>query len=344
MANNTIPVPDSVAKHAHLDDAAYRELYARSVEDPEGFWAEQAERFIDWSKPWDTVLDWDYTKAHIKWFEGAELNVCHNCVDRHLEKRGDQVAITWEPDDPNGTVRHLTYKQLHKLVCEFANVLKKNGVRKGDRVCIYMPMVPEAAIAMLACARIGAVHSVVFGGFSPKSIRDRILDSDCRVVVTADEGMRGGKVVPLKKNVDAALVDCPDVRTVLVLKHTMGEIDWHDDRDRWWHTEMAAVDADCPAEPMAAEDPLFILYTSGSTGKPKGVLHTTGGYILYAAITHKYVFDYHDGDIYWCTADVGHRPHPSMARSPTARPRSCSRAYRPGPMPAATGRSSTNTA
>ncbi len=305
MTNVTHPVDAKTAKHAHIDDATYRALYARSVADPEGFWAEQAEQFIDWFKPWDKVLDWDYHKAHIRWFEGAELNVCHNCVDRHLATRADQVAITWEPDDPDGTVRHLTYKQLHKLTCEFANVLKKNGVKKGDRVCIYMPMVPEAAIAMLACARIGAVHSVVFGGFSPKSISDRILDSDCRVVITADEGMRGGRVVPLKKNVDEALETCPNVHCVLVLKHTHGEIGWNSKRDRWWHTEMSEVDSDCPPEPMGAEDPLFILYTSGSTGKPKGVLHTTGGYILYAAITHKYVFDYHDGDIYWCTADIG---------------------------------------
>ncbi|MCA1797992.1 MAG: acetate--CoA ligase [Xanthomonadaceae bacterium] len=305
MNDKVYPVPVSAARHAHIDDAAYQAMYRHSVRDPEGFWAEQAERYIDWMKPWDTVLDWDYTKGHIRWFEGAELNVAYNCVDRHLEKRGDQVAIIWEPDDPEGTVRHLTYRQLHKLVCEFANVLKNNGVQKGDRVCIYMPMVPEAAIAMLGCARIGAVHSVVFGGFSPKSISDRIQDSDCRVVVTADEGLRGGKKVPLKKNVDEALESCPDVRAVIVLKHTHADIGWHKARDRWWHEEMAKADADCPPTAMGAEDPLFILYTSGSTGKPKGVLHTSGGYIVYAAITHRFVFDYHDGDIYWCTADVG---------------------------------------
>ncbi|MEX0899875.1 MAG: acetate--CoA ligase [Gammaproteobacteria bacterium] len=289
----------------HINGATYRAMYERSVKDPEGFWAEQANEYIDWTKPWDRVLDWDYTKGHIRWFEGAELNACFNCVDRHLETRGDQTAITWEPDDPNGTVRHVTYKQLFKLVSELANVLKDNGVKKGDRVCIYMPMVPEAAIAMLACARIGAVHSVVFGGFSPKSIKDRVLDSDCRVVITADEGLRGGKKVPLKKNVNEAMADCPDVHTVLVLKHTHADIDWNPKRDRWWHEEMAKASADCPPEPMDAEDPLFILYTSGSTGKPKGVLHTTGGYLLYAAITHKLVFDYHDGEVYWCTADVG---------------------------------------
>ncbi len=305
MTKITHPIPADAKARALIDEATYLAMYERSIKDPEGFWAEQAAKFIDWSKPWDRVLDWDYTKGHIRWFEGAELNVAYNCIDRHLETRGDQVAIVSEPDDPNATVRNITYRQLHKLVCGFANVLKNNGVKKGDRICIYMPMVPEAAIAMLACARIGAVHSVVFGGFSPKSISDRILDSDCQVVITADEGVRGGRKVPLKKNVDEALEGCPGVRAVLVLKHTHGDIGWTQGRDLWWHEEMAKVSADCPPEPMGAEDPLFILYTSGSTGKPKGVLHTTGGYILYAAITHKYVFDYHDGDMYWCTADVG---------------------------------------
>ena len=305
MSKITHPIPDVAKTRAHIDEGTYLAMYERSIKDPEGFWAEQAREFIHWDKPWERILDWDYTKGHIRWFEGAELNVAYNCVDRHLETRGDQVAIVSEPDDPNGTVRHITYRQLHKLVCEFANVLKNSGVRKGDRVCIYMPMVPEAAVAMLACARIGAVHSVVFGGFSPKSISDRILDSDCQVVITADEGLRGGRKVPLKKNVDEALAECPNVRVVLVLKHTHGEIAWKEGRDLWWHEEMAKASPECPPEPMGAEDPLFILYTSGSTGKPKGVLHTTGGYILFAAITHKYVFDYHDGDIYWCTADVG---------------------------------------
>ena len=289
----------------HIDEQAYEALYRESVEHPEAFWAAQAKKFLDWMKPWDRVLDWDYSKGYIRWFEGAELNASVNCIDRHLETRGDQVAIVWEPDDPNGTVRHVTYKQLHKLVSEFANVLKNNGVKRGDRVCIYLPMVPEAAIAMLACARIGAVHSVVFGGFSPHSIRDRVLDSDCRVVVTADEGKRGGKVVPLKKNVDEAMQECPDVRTVIVLKHTHADLKLTPGRDKWWHEEMAKANAHCPPEHMGAEDPLFVLYTSGSTGKPKGVLHTTGGYLLHCAITHKYIFDYHDGDVYWCTADVG---------------------------------------
>jgi acetyl-CoA synthetase len=250
------------------------------------------------------VLDWDFGEARIRWFEGAELNASYNCIDRHLESRGDQTAIIWEGDDPSAD-RKITYRELHREVCSFANVLKKRGVKKGDRVCIYMPMIPEAAYAMLACARIGAVHSVVFGGFSPESIKDRILDSDCRVVVTADQGVRGGKTVPLKANTDQALQACPNVHTVIVVRRTGGDIQWHDDRDVWLHEIAASVDSHCEPEPMSAEDPLFILYTSGSTGKPKGVLHTTGGYLLYAAITHKYVFDYQEGEVYWCTADVG---------------------------------------
>ena len=298
------PVPESFARQAHVDAAGYAEMYQRSIDDPEGFWAEQADRFLSWFKPWDTVLDWDFSKGHIRWFEGAQLNVSYNCIDRHLDSRGDQVAIIWEGDDPADDSR-ITYRELHRQVCTFANVLKARGVKKGDRICIYMPMIPEAAYAMLACARIGAVHSVVFGGFSPESIKDRILDSDCQVVITADEGIRGGKSIPLKANTDKALESCPDVHTVLVTKRTGGDIQWHDKRDVWLHEISATVDADCPAEPMGAEDPLFILYTSGSTGKPKGVLHTSGGYLLFAAITHKYVFDYQDGEHYWCTADVG---------------------------------------
>ena len=298
------PVPAAIASHAHIDTARYEQMYRRSVEDPEGFWAEQAEQFLSWDKPWDRVLDWDFGEGRIRWFEGAELNASYNCIDRHLERRGDQTAIIWEGDDPT-VDRKITYRELHREVCTFANVLKKRGVKKGDRVCIYMPMIPEAAYAMLACARIGAVHSVVFGGFSPESIKDRILDSDCRVVITADQGVRGGKSVPLKANTDQALQSCPNVHTVLVVKRTGGDIQWHDDRDVWLHEAAAGVDADCEPEPMGAEDPLFILYTSGSTGKPKGVLHTTGGYLLYAAITHKYVFDYQEGEVYWCTADVG---------------------------------------
>ncbi len=297
-------VPGPVADTAFIDAAKYQELYRQSIEDPAGFWAEQAELFLDWEKQWDSVLDWDYHKAHIRWFEGGVLNACYNCVDRHLETRGEQTALIWEGDDPADDAK-VSYRELHEHVCQLANVLKSRGVRKGDRVCIYMPMIPEAVYAMLACARIGAVHSVVFGGFSPESIKDRILDSDCQTVITADGGTRGSKPIGLKANVDKALVSCPNVHTVLVVRHTRTDIDFREPRDVWYHELMEAASADCPAEPMDAEDPLFILYTSGSTGKPKGVLHTTGGYLLYAAITHKYIFDYHDGDIYWCTADVG---------------------------------------
>jgi len=297
-------VPEAFAKTAHLNAEQYKAMYERSVTDPAGFWADQAQQFLHWDKPWDTVLDWDYTKGHIRWFEGGKLNACYNCVDRHLETRGDQTALIWEGDDPADDA-HITYRQLHEHVCRMANVLKSRNVRKGDRVCIYMPMIPEAVYAMLACARIGAIHSVVFGGFSPDSIKDRILDSDCHTVVTTDEGLRGSKTVHLKGNVDTALKSCPNVTTVVVVRHTGGQIDWHEGRDLWYHEAAENVAADCPVEIMDAEDPLFILYTSGSTGKPKGVMHTTGGYLLYAAITHKYVFDYHDGDVYWCTADVG---------------------------------------
>ncbi|RCX33567.1 acetate--CoA ligase [Thioalbus denitrificans] len=300
----TYDVPAGFAANAHINEEQYRAMYQRSVDDPEGFWAEQAEQFLTWDKPWDKVLDWDYHKAHIRWFDGAKLNVSYNCLDRHLETRGDQVAIIFEGDDPSDD-RRITYRELHEEVSRFANVLKSRGVNKGDRVSIYMPMIPEVAVAMLACARIGAIHSVVFGGFSPEALKDRILDSDCRVVVTSDEGLRGGKKVPLKNNVDKALLECPNVHSVLVVKRTGGNIPWHDNRDVWYHEAMAGADAVCEPEQVDAEDPLFVLYTSGSTGKPKGVLHTSGGYLLYAAMTHKYVFDYHDGDIYWCTADVG---------------------------------------
>ncbi|MGH2578422.1 MAG: acetate--CoA ligase, partial [Actinomycetota bacterium] len=246
----------------------------------------------------------DYQIPRIRWFEGAKLNVAYNCLDRHLASRGDRTAILWEADEP-GEARSMSYRALFDAVCRFANALKARDVGKGDRVAIYMPMVPEAAVAMLACARIGAVHSVVFGGFSPESLKDRILDSDCRVVVTADEGLRGGRHVPLKANVDAALLACPRVHTVFVLRRTGRSIAWQAGRDLWYHETVAAAALECPPVEMNAEDPLFILYTSGSTGKPKGVLHTSGGYLVYAAITHRYVFDYHDGDIYWCTADVG---------------------------------------
>jgi acetyl-CoA synthetase len=300
----TYNIPAAFADDAHLDEAQYEAMYKRSIEDPEGFWAEQAESFLTWDKTWDTVLDWDYHKGHIRWFEGGRLNACYNCVDRHLERRGDQTALIWEGDDPADDA-HITYQELHEQVCRLANVLKSRNVSKGDRVCIYMPMIPEAVYAMLACARIGAVHSVVFGGFSPESIKDRILDSDCQSVITSDEAIRGSKHIGLKANVDRALESCPNVHTVVTVRHTGNDIAWQDGRDVWYHEAMEAASPDCPVEIMDAEDPLFILYTSGSTGKPKGVMHTTGGYLLYAAITHKYVFDYHDGDIYWCTADVG---------------------------------------
>ncbi len=298
------PVSADTAAHAHIDAATYEAMYKRSIDDPEGFWAEQAEKFITWSKPWKQVCQWDFKTAEIRWFDGAELNVSVNCLDRHLEQRGDQTAIIWEGDDPNDD-RHISYRQLYEEVCRFANALKAKGVKKGDRVSIYMPMVHEAAVAMLACARIGAVHSIVFGGFSPDALKDRILDSDCSVVITADEGLRGGRPVPLKANTDEAIESCPNVHTVFVVKRTGGDVAWRDGRDVWYEEAIAAAAPECAPEAMSAEDPLFILYTSGSTGMPKGVLHTTGGYILYAAITHKYVFDYHDGDIYWCTADVG---------------------------------------
>ncbi|MDV5862732.1 acetate--CoA ligase [Pseudomonas mendocina] len=298
------PVPDAVRQRAHLDNDAYLRLYQQSVEQPETFWAEQAKAFLDWFKPWDQVHASDLQLGHAEWFKGGQLNVAYNCIDRHLEKRGEQLAIIWEGDNPAESA-HITYNKLHHNVSRLANVLKSRGVKKGDRVCIYMPMIPEAAYAMLACARIGAVHSVVFGGFSPDALRDRILDADCRAVITADEGVRGGKYIPLKNNVDKALQSCPNVSTVVVVERTQGDVAWVEGRDLWYHQALKEVSAECPAEPMDAEDPLFILYTSGSTGKPKGVLHTTGGYLLGAAMTHKYVFDYHEGEIYWCTADVG---------------------------------------
>jgi len=303
-ANKVYEVPESIAKSAHINAKQYEAMYEHSITDTDGFWAEQAEQFVSWFERWDRVQDWDFAKGKIRWFEGAKLNASYNCLDRHLDTRGDQVAIIWESDDP-AVDKKLTYRELHEQVCRFANVLKAHGVKKGDPVCIYLPMVPEAAIAMLACARIGAIHSVVFGGFSPESLKNRILDSDCRTVITADQGIRGGRIVPLKSNADKALESCPNVRTVVVLQRSGGEIEWETGRDVWYHDEMVSASKDCPPEEMNAEDPLFILYTSGSTGKPKGVLHTTGGYLLFAAITHKYIFDYHDADIYWCTADVG---------------------------------------
>ncbi|VAX08581.1 Acetyl-CoA synthetase [hydrothermal vent metagenome] len=298
------PVPKNIAAQAHITEADYFRLYQQSIDDPAGFWAEQAMVFLDWYTPWNTVLDWDYNKGHIRWFKGGKLNVSVNCIDRHLASRGDQTAIIWEGDDPS-VDKKITYNELHEQVCKLANILKSRGVIKGDRVCIYMPMIPEAAYAMLACSRIGAVHSVVFGGFSPEALKDRILDSDCQIIITADEGLRGSKTVPLKANTDQAVTHCPNVHTVLTVRRTGGKIDWNKKHDVWYHELMAEASDDCPAEKMDAEDPLFILYTSGSTGKPKGVVHTTGGYLLYAAMTTKYTFDLHDGDIFWCSADVG---------------------------------------
>ncbi len=298
------PVIDSVRNNAHIDKETYQRLYQRSVNDPDAFWAEQAELFLTWQQPWDRVCEADLNKGLARWFDGGKLNVTENCIDRHLVSRANQTAIIWEGDDPADD-KHITYAELHESVCRLANALKARGVNKGDRVCIYMPMIPEAAYAMLACARIGAVHSVVFGGFSPDALGGRIVDSDCQVVITADEGVRGGKVIPLKANTDKALENCPNVHTCLVVKRTGGDVNWNTDCDVWYHEAISKASSDCPAEAMDAEDPLFILYTSGSTGKPKGVLHTTAGYLLQAAMTHKYVFDYQEGEVYWCTADVG---------------------------------------
>ena len=295
----------ALAKRAHIDAKGYEALYAESIADPDGFWAEHGKR-IDWIKPYSQTSDvsYDANDLHIKWYADGTLNAAANCLDRHLAERGDQTAIIWEGDEPDQQ-RHITYNELHEEVCKFANVLKANGAKKGDRVTIYMPMIPEAAVAMLACARIGAVHSVVFGGFSPDALAGRIQDCDSTMIITSDEGVRGGRPIPLKANTDAALKSCPDCKTVIVVKRTGGAIDWIEERDIWYHDAMNIASADCPAEEINAEDPMFILYTSGSTGKPKGVLHTTGGYMVYASMTHQYVFDYHDGDIYWCSADIG---------------------------------------
>ncbi|MCI8211051.1 acetyl-coenzyme A synthetase [Pseudomonas sp. S25] len=298
------PKAEAVRQAAQLSHSDYQRMYRQSVEQPDQFWAEQANQFLDWSAPWSTVQKTDLKTGAAEWFKDAKLNVSYNCIDRHLKDRGEQVAIIWEGDNPSDSAK-ITYRQLHQHVARLANVLKSRGVKKGDRVCIYMPMVPEAAYAMLACTRIGAMHSVVFGGFSPEALRDRILDADCRTVITADEGVRGGKQIPLKQNVDKALQSCPDVSTVLVVQRTKGKVEWVPDRDIWYHESLQNVSDDCPPEVMDAEDPLFILYTSGSTGKPKGVLHTTGGYLLQAAMTFQYAFDYHDGEVFWCTADVG---------------------------------------
>ncbi len=309
------PVRDDPARKPLIDNDGYHAMYARSVSDGEAFWREQGQR-IDWIKPFTKVRDVSYARddLHIRWYEDGVLNVCHNCVDRHLADKRDQVAIIWEGDDPARDMT-LTYRELHQRVCRFANVLKRNGVSKGDRITIYMPMIVEAAIAMLACARIGAVHSVVFGGFSPDALAGRIRDCDSNLVITADEGLRGGRAIALKTNVDAAIAleGVESVECVLVVRNTGGDVPMDAGRDRWLHEEEAQVDDDCPVEPMDAEDPLFILYTSGSTGTPKGVLHTSGGYLVYASLTHEYVFDYQPGDIYWCTADVGWVTGPSSS-------------------------------
>ena len=300
----TYPVSEAAASQSHLSVSQYNEMYQKSIDDAETFWTEQASKFLTVFETWDQVSSSDFTTATATWFHGAKLNASYNCIDRHLEKRGDQTAIIWEGDEPDQDL-NISYRDLHEAVCRLSNALKARGVEKGDRVCIYMPMIPEAAYAMLACARIGAIHSVVFGGFSPESIKDRILDSDCRTVITADEGVRGGRIIPLKANVDTALDECPNVHSVFVVRRTGAEISWTEGRDVDYRQVVSLASAECAPEIMDAEDPLFILYTSGSTGKPKGVMHTTAGYLLGAAMTHKYVFDYHENDIYWCTADVG---------------------------------------
>ncbi|MEX0583840.1 MAG: acetate--CoA ligase, partial [Sneathiella sp.] len=304
-AKDLYPVPEELAKTAWADKTNYQAMYRASIEDPVAFWGEHGKR-IDWIKPYKEVKDVSYDKddLHIRWFHDGTLNVSYNCLDRHLEARGDSTAIIWEGDDPSDD-KTLTYRELHAEVCKFSNVLKAQGIKKGDRVTLYMPMIVEAAVAMLACTRIGAIHSIVFGGFSPDALAGRIQDCKSNCVITADEGVRGGRPIPLKANTDKALEDCPDCTTCIVVERTGAKTGWVEGRDVWYHEEMIKVDADCPPEEMNAEDPLFILYTSGSTGQPKGVLHTTGGYIVYAAMTHRYVFDYHDGDVYWCTADVG---------------------------------------
>ncbi|PJK36490.1 acetate--CoA ligase [Pseudomonas sp. S10E 269] len=301
---STFPTADAVRRAAQLSQEEYQRLYRQSIDQPDTFWAEQAKSFLDWTTPWHTVQRSDIKTGAAQWFAGGQLNVSYNCIDRHLALRADQPAFIWEGDDPTKSSK-ITYRQLHQNVSRLANVLKSRGVKKGDRVCIYMPMIPEAAYAMLACTRIGAVHSVVFGGFSPDALRDRILDADCRTVITADEGVRGGKPVALKQNVDKALASCPNVSTVLVVERTAATVNWSEGRDLKYQQALDAASSDCPPEPMDAEDPLFILYTSGSTGKPKGVLHTTGGYLLQAAMTFKYVLDYREGEVFWCTADVG---------------------------------------
>ena len=298
------PVPLHWHENAWINKEKYQQMYQQSIDQPDLFWSEQASEFLTWDTPWQTVCNYDFAAGEATWFGGGKLNVAVNCIDRHLASRADQTALIWEGDEPSDD-KNITYAELHEQVSRLGNLLRDRGVKKGDRVCIYMPMIPEAAYAMLACARIGAVHSVVFGGFSPDALKDRILDSDCQLVITADEGVRGGKTIPLKANVDKALESCPDVHSCLVVERTGASVDWMNDRDIWYQQATESMSPDCAAEIMDSEDPLFILYTSGSTGKPKGVLHTTAGYLLMAAMSHKYTFDYKEGDIYWCTADVG---------------------------------------
>ena len=298
------PVSDHWSENAWINKEKYEDMYQESVESPDSFWEKQAAEFLDWNVKWEQVYSADFSKGHSSWFLGGKLNVTANCIDRHLDNRGDQTAIIWEGDDPSEH-KKISYKELHEHVSKMGNVLRQRNVKKGDRVCIYMPMIPEAAYAMLACARIGAVHSVVFGGFSPEALKDRILDSDCQVIITADEGYRGGKTILLKENTDKALESCPRVHTCLVIQRTGGDIDWSEGRDVWYHDASNNASSECHPEIMDSEDPLFILYTSGSTGKPKGVMHTTAGYLLMSAMSHKYTFDYKEGDVYWCTADVG---------------------------------------
>jgi acetyl-CoA synthetase len=298
------PVPSFNAVDAHVDRATYLQDYERSLKDGDQFWAERASEYLHWFQRWHRVRFEDYTHGHVRWFEGGKLNVSYNCLDRHLAERGDATAVIFEADRP-GEHQYISYRTLHAEVCRFANVLKSLDVTRGDRVAIYLPMIPQAVVAMLACARIGAVHSIVFGGFSAEALKDRINDSACEVLITADGGRRGGKSVALKRNADLAVRDCPSVRRVVVVKHTGDDVDWHPESDVWYHEAMAEAAPECSPEWMGSEDPLFILYTSGSTGKPKGVVHTTGGYLLYAAMTHRLIFDYHPGEVYWCTADVG---------------------------------------
>ena len=298
------PVNPIIAERAHLNKQAYQALYAQSISHPEAFWAAQAERFLHWTQPWYKVMECDFHTTHIRWFAGAKLNVSENCLDRHLATQGDKLALIWEGDEPSQTQRY-TYRQLHQQVCQFANVLKAQGVTAGDTVCLYLPMIPEAAIAMLACTRIGAVHSIVFAGFSAEALKDRVQDGRCRTLICTDEAYRGGKTIAIKTTVDNAAQHCPELNTIIVIRHSGQAIPWQAQRDFWYHELMATANSDCPPTPMDAEAPLFILYTSGSTGKPKGVLHTTGGYLLYAAMTHYYVFDYQDDDVYWCSADIG---------------------------------------